>query len=90
MRKKNPYPGDTKKTKTTASGFVLGGLVGAEFFIRTNISLAGHYQFNFRSTSTTEKRTVVAGTGITQPPEEKTSSTGLGFSTTSIILNIYF
>ncbi|MDZ7261468.1 MAG: PorT family protein [candidate division KSB1 bacterium] len=90
IRKQNPPPGTTKEMKTTSSSFVVGGLVGAEFFIRDNISLAGHYQFNFNSISTTEKHTLVAGTGVTQPPEEKTSSTDLRFSTTSIILNIYF
>jgi hypothetical protein len=85
----NPTAGITSETKNTTSTFVVGGLLGVEFFIRKNISLSGHYTFDFESGSNTQKTTLVSGAGIVQPPDGKTSTTVLGFSTTSVILSLY-
>jgi hypothetical protein len=85
----NPTAGITQETKSSETTFIVGGLIGIEFFIRKNISLSGHYTFDFESGASTQKAALVAGEGVVQPAEGKTSTTKLGFSTMSIILSLY-
>jgi hypothetical protein len=83
----------TKNALAGEQGYIAGtnigvaGLVGAEFFVTKEVSLAGEYQLGFNMTSRPDQE-VIAGSITTKT---KTGSfTGLGFGTTALTLSVYF
>ena len=90
IHKTNPSPYDTKLEKWSSSGFGGGGLVGVEFFMGSNLSLSGEYEMGFCRATSKYKRELVGGQGVEQPKEQKSTTTCLGVSTSSLILTVYF
>ncbi|MFQ6032191.1 MAG: hypothetical protein ACE5K2_04640, partial [Candidatus Zixiibacteriota bacterium] len=76
--------------KMSSSGFGGGILVGIEFFMGNHLSLSGEYELGLRRTTTKDKTELVGGQGVEQPKEQKSTTTDLGVSTSSLILTVYF
>lgn len=90
IHKTDPYPYETKLQKMSSSGFGGGILVGIEFFMGNHLSLSGEYELGLRRTTTKDKTELVGGQGVEQPKEQKSTTTDLGVSTSSLILTVYF
>jgi hypothetical protein len=85
----NPSPTATKKDKRSTKTFGIRGFCGIEYFFADWVSLAGQYQIDYFYEKTTIKRTLVGGSGVTQPEEQKTTKTTLGLGTSSLVATFY-
>ncbi len=85
----NPPPTATKKDKESAKTFGIRGFCGIEYFFTDWVSLSGQYQIDYFYEKTTRKRTLVGGSGVTQPKEQKTTRTTLGLGTSSLVATFY-
>lgn len=89
LRIENPHPGSTKKDKTDTGGFGIRGFCGIEYFLADWVSLAGQYQMDYSYQKSVRKRTVVGGSGISQPRDEEQTKTTLGVGTSSLLATFY-
>lgn len=90
IHKTNPSSYDIKLEKWSSTGFGAGAFVGVEFFMGNHLSLSGEYELGLCRTTSKHKTELVGGEGVEQPKEQKTTITGLGVSTSSLILTVYF
>ena len=89
LRIENPPPGATKKDKRDTDGFGIRGFCGIEYFLADWVSLAGQYQMDYSYQKAVRKRTLVVGSGISQPRDEKQTKTTLGVGTSSLVATFY-
>jgi len=85
----DPHPTATKKEKRSTKTFGIRGFCGIEYFFADWVSVAGQYQIDYFYEKSTTKRTLVGGSGVTQPKEQKTTMTTLGLGTSSLMATFY-
>jgi hypothetical protein len=87
--KENPPPTATKKYISDTWSAGVRGSIGREFFFADWVSLAGQYQIDYNTRSTTNKRILVGGESVTDSYGNKYTSFTLGTSTSSLIATFY-
>ncbi|MGB2981421.1 MAG: hypothetical protein WBC77_09250, partial [Candidatus Zixiibacteriota bacterium] len=60
-----------------------------EYFLADWVSLAGQYEMDYSYQKSVRKRTVVAGSGVTQPRDEEQTKITLGGGTSSLVATFY-
>jgi hypothetical protein len=88
--REDPQPGSTDRLEDKDNTLGAALLLGAEWFVRRNISISAHYMVGYSSTSSTSQEYHIEGAGVEQPGEEKETTTSIGISTSYyFIINIY-
>ena len=87
--KENPPPTATKKYTSDTWSAGVRGSIGIEFFFSDWVSLAGQYQIDYNTRSTTNKRILVGGESVNDSYGNKYTSFTLGTSTSSLVATFY-
>jgi hypothetical protein len=92
--KEDPLPWTLEKTEISLNTYGAALLLGAEWFVRSNIGIAIHYKVGYYAGSGSGKVTLVEDPSdpdvVEQPPEAKASASTMGIATSYyFIVNIY-